>query len=281
MDDEEAKTKLMAQFGLSEAQTAAILEMRLRRLTGLERDKIESELAELLKEIEELRALLADPKKIDAVIKDELTEIKEKYGDERRTKIDLTAIDYIEDESLIPNEDILVVLTEKGYIKRTTSDTFKAQRRGGKGIKGMQTNDDDVVKAMINLSSHDYVMFFTNKGKVYRIKGYEIPEFSRQAKGLPIINLLQLEKDESINSIIKHSKEDEAKYLLFATKKGIVKKTLLTEFENIRTSGKKCITLKNDDELIAVRKTTVEWLNLMKMIFESWAGLRVVLKVLI
>ncbi len=256
LDDEEAKTKLMAKFGLSEAQTMAILEMRLRRLTGLERDKIESELAELLKEIDELRALLADPKKIDAVIKDELTEIKNKYGDERRTKIDLTAVDYIEDESLIPNEDVLVVLTDKGYIKRTTSDTFKAQRRGGKGIKGMTTNDDDFVKTMLNLNSHDYVMFFTNKGKVYRMKGYEIPEFSRQSKGLPVINLLPLEKDEIINSIINYNNSEEAKYLLFATKKGVVKRTALPEFDNIRTSGKKCITLHPNDELIAVTKTT-------------------------
>ncbi len=255
LDDDEAKAKLMAKFGLSEAQTMAILEMRLRRLTGLERDKIESELADLLKEIAELRALLADPKKIDAVIKGELTEIKNKYGDERRTKIDLTAVDYIEDESLIPNEDVLLVLTDKGYIKRTTSDTFKAQHRGGKGIKGMQTNDGDFVKAMLNLSSHDYVMFFTNLGKVYRIKGYEIPEFSRQSKGLPIINLLPLEKDEIVNSVISCNKEEDTKYLLFATKKGIVKRTLLNEFDNIRTSGKKCITLKSDDELIAVRKT--------------------------
>ncbi len=263
MDDEEAKQKLMQKFGLSDAQTSAILEMRLRRLTGLERDKIESELADLMKEIDYLRSLLADPKKIDGVIKDEMTEIKEKYGDDRRTKIDLTAIDYIEDESLIPNEDVLIVLTDKGYIKRTTSDTFKSQHRGGMGIKGMQTNDDDFVKTMLNLSSHDYVMFFTNKGKVYRIKGYEIPEFSRQSKGLPIINLLNLEKDEIVTSIIKHSKEDNTKYLLFATKKGVVKRTLLSEFDNIRNSGKKGITLHPNDELIAVRKTTGDNLVLL------------------
>ena len=263
LDDEEAKEKLMSKFGLSEAQTAAILEMRLRRLTGLERDKIENELAELMKEIEYLRSLLADPKKIDQVIKDELTEIKDKYSDERRTKIDLTAVDYIEDESLIPNEDILIVLTNKGYIKRTTSDTFRSQRRGGKGIKGMQTNDDDFVKTMLNLSSHDYVMFFTNKGKVYRIKGYEIPEFSRQSKGLPVINLLPLEKDELVNAVIKVNAEEDTKYLLFTTKKGVVKRTQIAEFDNIRTSGKKCITLHADDELLTVQKTNGDNLVLL------------------
>ncbi len=252
--DEEAKTKLTARFGLSDAQTTAILEMRLRRLTGLERDKIESELNDLLAEIERLRAILADPKKVDEIIKNEMLEIKNKYGDERRTTIDMTAIDYIEDESLIPNEDILVVLTNKGYIKRTTSDTFKSQRRGGVGIKGMSTNDEDFVENILNLNSHDYVLFFTNKGRVYRLKGYEIPEFSRQSKGLPIINLLPIDKEEKVNSIIKIAKDEENKFLLFATKKGIVKKTSIQEFENIRNNGKICITLRDNDELIDVKK---------------------------
>ena len=187
--DVEAQEGLISRFGLTEAQSQAILEMRLRRLTGLERDKIESELADLLKEIDELRLILTSEEKVLNIIKEEMTEIKDKFGDERRTKIDMTAIDYIEDESLIPNEEIIVALTNKGYIKRTTSDTFKSQNRGGVGVKGMTMNDDDFVEHLISLSSHDYVLFFTNKGKVYRLKGYEIPEFSRQSKGIPIINL--------------------------------------------------------------------------------------------
>lgn len=255
-NDEDAKNKLTSTFNLSDEQATAILEMKLRRLTGLERDKIEDELKDLLKEIEYLKSLLADPCKIDKVIKDELTEIKNKYGDERRTEIDMTAIEYIEDESLIPNEDILVVLTKQGYIKRTTSDTFKTQNRGGVGVKGISTNEEDFVENLLNLKSHDYLLFFTNKGKVYRLKGYEIPEYSRQSKGLPIINLLSLEKDENINSVIKVASEDDSKYLLFATKSGIVKKTLLSEFDSIRNNGKICITLKNNDELVGVKKTT-------------------------
>lgn len=253
--DEEAKQGLMEKFGLSEAQSEAILEMKLRRLTGLERDKIEEELKELLALIDELRSILASEEKVLNIIKEELLEIKDKYGDKRRTDIDMTAIEYIEDESLIPEENILIALTNKGYIKRTSSDAFKAQRRGGMGIKGMTTNDEDYVDQMINLSSHDYLLFFTNKGKVYRLKGYEIPEFNRQSKGLPIINLLQIEKDETINSMISVSNEDEAKYLLFVTKQGLVKKTAICEFENIRTSGKISINLKPNDELIAVKKT--------------------------
>lgn len=254
--DEEAKQGLMEKFGLSEAQSEAILEMKLRRLTGLERDKVEEELKELLALIDELRGILASEEKVLNIIKEELLEIKDKYADKRRTDIDMTAIEYIEDESLIPEENILIALTSKGYIKRTSSDTFKAQRRGGMGIKGMTTNDEDYVDQMINLSSHDYLLFFTNKGKVYRLKGYEIPEFNRQSKGLPIINLLQIEKDETINSMISVSNEDEAKYLLFVTKQGLVKKTAISEFENIRTSGKISISLKPNDELIAVKKTT-------------------------
>ncbi|MDE5539877.1 MAG: DNA gyrase subunit A, partial [Bacilli bacterium] len=256
--DEAAKADLMSKFGLSEIQSEAILEMKLRRLTGLERDKVEAELKELLALIDELRGILASEEKVLNIIKEELQEIKDKYGDERRTKIDMTAIEYIEDESLIPEENVLIALTNKGYIKRTSSDTFKAQKRGGMGIKGMATNEEDFVEQMINLSSHDYLLFFTNKGKVYRLKGYEIPEYSRQSKGLPIINLLQIEKDESINSMISISPDDEAKFLLFATKKGLVKKTAISEFENIRTSGKISISLKDSDELIAVKKTNGE-----------------------
>ena len=257
--DQIARETLMNKFNLSLIQTDNILELKLRRLTGLERSKIESELSDLLQKIEELKAILASEQKVLDIIKEELTEVKNKYSDDRRTTIDMTAIDYIEDESLIPEEDIIITLTNNGYIKRLTSDTYKTQNRGGVGVKGMSTNEEDYVKHLINLSTHDYVLFFTNKGKVYRLKGYEIPEFSRQAKGLPIVNLLQIEKDEKVNSIIKlNAKEEKYKYLMFTTKKGIVKKTRISDFDNIRATGKICISLKNNDSLIAVRKTTGE-----------------------
>ena len=254
--DEIAKSELIRRFGLDEIQADAILEMKLRRLTGIERDKIEAELQSLLDAIKEYEAILASDEKVLGIIKYELLEIKAKYADERRTNIDMTAIEYIEDESLIPEENIMIALTNKGYIKRTTTDTFKSQNRGGVGVKGMGTNEEDFVEHLLSLSTHDYVLFFTNKGKVYRLKGYEIPEFSRQSKGIPIINLLQIDKDESINSMIKISKDESSKYLLFATKKGIVKKTAIEEFDNIRTNGKICISLRETDELIGVRKTT-------------------------
>ncbi len=254
--DEVAKSELIRRFGLDEIQADAILEMKLRRLTGIERDKIEAELQSLLEAIKEYKAILASDEKVLGIIKDELLEIKAKYADERRTNIDMTAIEYIEDESLIPEENIMIALTNKGYIKRTTTDTFKSQNRGGVGVKGMGTNEEDFVEHLLSLSTHDYVLFFTNKGKVYRLKGYEIPEFSRQSKGIPIINLLQIDKDESINSMIKISKDESSKYLLFATKKGVVKKTAIEEFDNIRTNGKICISLRETDELIGVRKTT-------------------------
>ena len=253
--DSEAKEKLMSKFGFTEIQTDNILELKLRRLTGLEREKIEEELNALHKEIDRLRGILADNNKVLAIIKEEMLDIKSRFGDDRRTKIDMTAIDYIEDESLIPVEDVLVVLTHNGYIKRTTSDTFKAQNRGGVGIKGMTTNDEDFVEQMINISTHDSTLFFTNKGKVYRIKGYEIPEFGRQSKGIPIVNLLPFEKEEKVNAVININDDNVGKYLLFATKQGIVKKTLLTEFVNIRNNGKICITLRDDDELIDVKMT--------------------------
>ncbi len=253
-----AKEKLIKRFAFSEIQADSILELKLRRLTGLERSKIEEELASLLQTIEELKSILASEQKVLDIIKKEMTEIKEKYGDERRTKIDMTAVDFIEDESLIPEENSIITLTDKGYIKRVAANTYKIQNRGGVGIKGMSTNEEDNVKLMVNVSTHDYILFFTNKGKVYRIKGYEIPEFARQSKGLPIINLLQIEKDELVNSIIKVSNDDTAKYLLFATKKGIVKRTSIDEFANIRQNGKLCITLKENDELIEVKKTSGE-----------------------
>ena len=253
--DIEAKEKLMTRFSLSEIQTDAILELKLRRLTGLERDKIEAELNDLLKEIEELKSILASEQKVLDIIKKELLEIKNKYGDERRTKIDMTAIDYIEDESLIPVDNIMITLTNKGYIKRLPIDTYKLQNKGGVGIKGMSTNEEDFVEHMLAMTTHDYLMFFTNKGKVYRMKGYEVPEFSRQAKGLPIINLLPIEKGEKVSSMFMISPNDECKYLVFATKKGLIKRCNISEFESIRTNGKIAITLKEDDELISVSKT--------------------------
>ena len=256
--DEEAKEKLINRFNLSEAQTDAILELKLRRLTGLERDKIEAELQALLIEIEELKSILSSEQKVLEIIKKELLEIKNKYGDERRTHIDMTAIDYIEDESLIPEERIVVTLTKKGYIKRLPVDTYKTQHRGGVGIKGMSINEEDFVEQMLNCSTHDYVLFFTNKGKVYRVKGYEIPEYSRQGKGLPIVNLLSLESDEFVTALLNGSKNGDAKYLVFATKSGLIKRTDVSEFYNIRANGKKFITLKDDDELISVKNTNGE-----------------------
>ena len=255
-DDETAKHELMTKFSLDDVQAESILELKLRRLTGLERSKIEEELNDLLKLIDELKGILASDAKIYEIIKQELLEIKAKYADERRTEIDMTAIDYIDDEALIPEENIVVALTNKGYIKRTTSDTFKSQNRGGVGVKGMTTNEEDFVEHLVDLSTHDYLLFFTNKGKVYRLKGYEIPQFGRQSKGLPIINLLQIDKDERISSVIKISANDDKKYLLFVTKCGIIKKTSLTQFENIRQNGKIAITLKENDELIAAKKTS-------------------------
>jgi len=254
--DQIARESLMKRFGLTQIQADSILELKLRRLTGLERNKIEDELNNLLKLIEELKAILASEQLVLDIIKKELEDIKNKFGDERRTSIDMTAIDYIEDESLILEENIIITLTNKGYIKRLSANAYKSQHRGGVGVKGMSTNEEDFVDHMLNLSTHDYIMFFTNKGKVYRLKGYEIPEFGRTAKGLPIINLLQIEKDEVINTIIKMSPNEENKYLIFGTKKGFIKRTSISEFESIRNSGKICISLRNNDELIGVKKST-------------------------
>ena len=253
-----AKEKLISRFSLSDIQADAILELKLRRLTGLERDKIEAELNDLLIEIEELKSILASEEKVLNIIKTELLEIKAKYGDERRTHIDMTAIDYIDDETLIPEEKIVITLTKKGYIKRLPVDTYKTQNRGGVGIKGMSINEEDFVEQMINCSTHDFVLFFTNKGKVYRVKGYEIPEFSRQSKGLPIVNLLNMEQGEYVTSILNGSKNDDCKYLVFATKNGLIKRTSISEFINIRSNGKKFITLRDDDELISVKNTNGE-----------------------
>ncbi len=253
--DEEARDALMSRFGLSQIQADSILELRLKRLTGLERAKIEEELNELLKLIEELKSILASEQKVLDIIKKEMLEIKNKYSDERRTSIDMTAIDYIDDESLIPVEDIIVTLTNKGYIKRITSDTYKTQNRGGVGIKGMTTNEEDLVEKLVSVTTHDYLLFFTNKGRVYRMKGYEVPAFSRQSKGLPIINLLPLEKEEVVKSMLKIEREEKNKYLVFCTRSGLVKRTNISEFDNIRNSGKIAISLKEDDELLDVKKT--------------------------
>ena len=255
--DEEAMNGLMSRFNLSEVQSQAILEMKLRRLTGLERDKIENELNDLLAEIADLKDILSKESRILQIIKDEMTEIKNKYSDERRTNIDMTAIEYIEDESLIPVDDIIVTLTNNGYIKRLKSDTYRTQNRGGVGIKGMATNEEDFVEHLISMKTHDYILFFSNKGRVYRLKGYEVPEFSRQSKGLPIINLLALDKNENISSIVTlDAKKEQAKYLMFTTRNGLVKRTEIREFDNIRNSGKIAILLKENDELISVRKTS-------------------------
>ncbi len=251
--DIEAKTKLQEKYGLDDIQSEDILQMRLRKLTGLELDKLNEERDGLLKDIEYYNSVLNSDELVRDIVKKELLEVANKYGDERRTHIDMTAIDFIEDESLIPEENIIITLTDKGYIKRLSANTYREQNRGGVGVKGMTTNEDDYVKFLINSSTHDYVCIFTNKGRIYRLKGYEIPEYGRNAKGLPIINLIQIDKDEKVNAIINVSRETSMKYTVFATKQGIIKKTPNEEFENIRKSGKIAITLHDDDELIDVK----------------------------
>ncbi|MBQ9181695.1 MAG: DNA gyrase subunit A [Bacilli bacterium] len=253
--DVEAKEKLIARFGFSEIQADNILELKLRRLTGLERDKIEAELAELLKLIERLKEILSSEAKVLEIVKNELLEVKNKFADDRRTTIDLTSADYIEDESLIPVENIIITLTDKGYIKRVNSETYKTQNRGGVGIKGMSTNEEDIVKNLISVTTHDYLLFFTNKGKVYKMKGYEVPEYSRQSKGLPIINLLPIDKDENVMAMLSIKKEEDNKYIVFCTQNGLVKRTNISEFDNIRKNGKLAISLKENDNLLSVEKT--------------------------
>ena len=253
--DIEAKEKLISRFGLSDIQADAILELKLRRLTALERDKIEQELNELLELIKDYKDILANEYRVYQIIKDEMLEIKQRYADDRRTSIDMTAIDYIEDESLIPEEDIIITLTNKGYIKRVTTDTYKLQNRGGVGIKGMTTNEEDFVENIVTMTTHDYLLFFSNKGKVYRVKGYEIPTFNRQSKGLPIVNLLTIDKDEKITVMLKVTNKDTNNYIVLCTQNGLIKKTNISEFENIRSNGKIAITLKDDDALISAKKT--------------------------
>lgn len=250
-----ARTGLMEQFSLSEKQAQAILDMRLQRLTGLEREKIEEEYQNLVKLIAELKAILADEEKILEIIREELLEIKERFDDGRRTEIVAGGIGHLEDEDLIPKENVVITLTHNGYIKRLPISTYRSQRRGGRGVQGMGTNEDDFVEHLITTSTHDTILFFTNKGKVYRAKGYEIPEFSRTAKGLPIINLLGIEKGEWINTIICVEEFLEDWYLFFATKHGVVKRTPVSAFANIRTNGLIALNLRENDELISVKLT--------------------------
>lgn len=250
----EAKEGLMKRFGLSDAQAQAIVDMRLRALTGLEREKLEAEYAELEKKIAEFKAILADRKLLLGVIKTEITVIRDKYGDERRTSIGYDEFD-ISMEDLIPKENTVITMTSLGYIKRMTVDNFKSQHRGGKGIKGMQTIDEDYIDDMLMTSTHHYLMFFTNKGRVYRLKAYEIPECGRTARGTAIVNLLQLLPGEKVNAVIPIKKYDENRFLFMATKKGIVKKTPICEYANIRKSGLQAINLREDDELIEVKST--------------------------
>ncbi|GIN86749.1 DNA gyrase subunit A [Heyndrickxia sporothermodurans] len=250
-----AKNGLMENFSLSEKQAQAILDMRLQRLTGLEREKIEEEYQELVKLIAELKAILADEEKVLEIIREELLEIKERFNDQRRTEIVSGGIEQIEDEDLIPRENIVISLTHNGYIKRLPISTYRSQKRGGRGVQGMGTNEDDFVEHLLTTSTHDTILFFTNKGKVYRTKGYEIPEYSRTAKGIPIINLLEIEKGEWINTIIKVEEFVEDSFLFFTTKRGVSKRTPLTDFANIRTNGLIAIHLRDEDELISVKLT--------------------------
>ncbi|KSV58848.1 DNA gyrase subunit A [Acetivibrio ethanolgignens] len=251
---QEAKNRLMESYELSDAQAQAIVDMRLRALTGLEREKLEAEYAELMKKIEEFKAILADRHKLLGVIKDELILIRDKYGDERRTSIGYDEFD-ISMEDLIPKENTVITMTSLGYIKRMTVDNFKSQNRGGKGIKGMQTIDEDYIEDLFMTTTHHYVMFFTNKGRVYRLKAYEIPESGRTARGTAIVNLLQLLPEEKITAVITMSEFDDDKYLFMATKYGIVKKTPIREYANIRKTGLQAINLREEDELIEVKVT--------------------------
>lgn len=249
-----AKSELMERFGLTDVQAQAIVDMRLRALTGLEREKLENEYAELMKRIGELKAILADRKLLLGVIKEEILIIRDKYGDERRTSIGFDEFD-ISMEDLIPQEEVVITMTKLGYIKRMSVDTFKSQNRGGKGIKGMQTLEDDYIEELFMTNTHHYVMFFTNMGRVYRMKAYEIPEASRTARGTAIINLLQLMPEEKITAVIPIEKYVEGEYLFMATKKGLVKKTPITDYANVRKTGLAAITLREDDELIEVKTT--------------------------
>ncbi|WP_150923214.1 DNA gyrase subunit A [Streptococcus mitis] len=254
--DAEAQAELMSKFKLSERQSQAILDMRLRRLTGLERDKIQSEYDDLLALIADLADILAKPERVSQIIKDELDEVKRKFGDQRRTELMVGEVLSLEDEDLIEETDVLITLSNKGYIKRLDQAEFTAQKRGGRGVQGTGVKDDDFVRELVSTSTHDHLLFFTNKGRVYRLKGYEIPEYGRTAKGLPIVNLLKLDEGESIQTIINvESERSDDAYLFFTTRHGIVKRTSVKEFANIRQNGLKALNLKDEDELINVLLT--------------------------
>ena len=254
--DAEAQAELMSKFKLSERQSQAILDMRLRRLTGLERDKIQSEYDDLLALIADLADILAKPERVSQIIKDELDEVKRKFGDQRRTELMVGEVLSLEDEDLIEESDVLITLSNKGYIKRLDQAEFTAQKRGGRGVQGTGVKDDDFVRELVSTSTHDHLLFFTNKGRVYRLKGYEIPEYGRTAKGLPIVNLLKLDEGESIQTIINvESERSDDAYLFFTTRHGIVKRTSVKEFNNIRQNGLKALNLKDEDELINVLLT--------------------------
>ena len=254
--DAEAQAELMSKFKLSERQSQAILDMRLRRLTGLERDKIQSEYDELIALIADLADILAKPERVSQIIKEELDEVKRKFGDPRRTELMVGEVLTLEDEDLIEESDVLITLSNKGYIKRLDQDEFTAQKRGGRGVQGTGVKDDDFVRELVSTSTHDHLLFFTNKGRVYRLKGYEIPEYGRTAKGLPVVNLLKLDEGESIQTIINvESERSDDAYLFFTTRAGIVKRTSVKEFANIRQNGLKALNLKDEDELINVLLT--------------------------
>ncbi|WP_079529053.1 DNA gyrase subunit A [Halobacillus hunanensis] len=250
-----ARTGLMERFGLSEKQAQAILDMRLQRLTGLEREKIEEEYQDLIKLIAELRAILADEEKVLEIIREELVELKERFNDERRTEIILGGTNFIEDEDLIPEETVIVTLTHQGYVKRLPASTYRSQRRGGRGVQGMGTHEEDFVEHLLSTSTHNTLLFFSNKGKVYKAKGYEVPEFSRTAKGIPIINMLEIERDEWINAVIAVEDFVDDWYFIFTTRNGITKRTSISQFANIRKGGLIALGLREDDELISVRLT--------------------------
>ncbi|OCS87892.1 DNA gyrase subunit A [Caryophanon tenue] len=252
---EEAKPLLMERFNLSEKQSQAILDMRLVRLSGLEREKIEEEYQELQRLIAELQAILADGEKVVAIVREELLDIKERFNDARRTQITMGGLEMIEDEDLIPQENSVVTLTHKGYIKRLAANTYRSQKRGGRGVQGMNTNEDDFVEHLLYTSTHDVILFFTSKGKVYKAKGYEVPEFGRTAKGLPIVNLLNIDKDEHVTAMIRVNSYNEDEFLVFTTKQGVTKRTSVAQFANIRTNGLIAVTLHEDDDLISVRLT--------------------------
>lgn len=254
--DQEAQAELMSKFKLSERQSQAILDMRLRRLTGLERDKIQSEYDDLIALIADLADILAKPERVAQIIKEELDEVKRKYEDKRRTELMVGEVLTLEDEDLIEESDVLITLSNKGYIKRLDQDEFTAQKRGGRGVQGTGVKDDDFVRELVSTSTHDHLLFFTNKGRVYRLKGYEIPEYGRTAKGLPVVNLLKLDEGESIQTIINvESERSDDAYIFFTTRAGIVKRTSVKEFANIRQNGLKALNLKDEDELINVLLT--------------------------